>query len=75
MTSEVKAPAERRNSKTGTFSDALYRLSSILCLFTTSRGLGVGVFDPLLASDIVFPNGVVRGIGLWAVGELTTVEP
>jgi len=59
MTSEVKAPAQCRNSKTRTFSDALYRLSSILCLFTTSRGLGVGVFDPLLASNVVFPDGVV----------------
>ena len=36
MTSEVKAPAKRRNSETRTFSDALYRLTSILCLFSTS---------------------------------------
>jgi len=56
MTSEVEAPAQRRNSKTRTFSDALYRLTSVLCFFSTSRGLRIGVFDPLLASNVVFPD-------------------
>jgi len=56
MASEVKAPAQRRNSKTRTFSDALYRLTSILGLFSSSRGLRVSVFDPLLPSNVVFPD-------------------
>lgn len=56
MASEVKAPAQRGNSKTRTFGDALYRLAGVLCLFSSSRGLWIGVFDPLLASNVVFPD-------------------
>jgi len=75
MASEVKAPSERRNGKARTFSDTLYRLTGVLRLSSSSRGLRVGVFDPLLPSNVVFPNRVVRGVGLRAVGELATVEP
>ena len=56
MASEVEAPAQRRNGKTRTFSDALYRLAGVLCLFPSSRGLWVGVFNPLLATNVVFPD-------------------
>lgn len=33
------------------------------------------MFDPRLAADAVFPDGVWAGLGLWVVRVLTAIQP